>query len=114
MCGSLVEAEASDRWCGGTHNENDYTSADAVTLSNLGLAKAIQSFAFFPSLGWYLCGWKDAGKCKEACLALGPCAEVSVTRSGCCFFSRTHCVGSMRPNDEKYLLQEEACSAVRL
>ena len=46
--------------------------------------------------------------CKQACEALGECAELSMTSAGCCFFGRTHCVGTrLPPTTQKYAFQDK-------
>lgn len=100
----FIAAPSDDHWCGKTHNENEYTLADAETLVKLGLATNKSQFAIDATSGWRLCG-SSLRTCKKACSALGRCAEMSVSRK-CCFFSRSHCVGKTRKNDHKYLLKE--------
>ena len=105
ICIARVAAGPGDHWCGKTHNENEYTSDDVDALVAMG--HSASNFVFDSKNGWRLCQ-ATLDECKQACETLGECAELNVAGNGCCFFGPTHCVGTERSNDQKYLVV--ACS----
>ena len=89
------------RRCGANHNKDDYSDADKVTLANMGLGR----FGLDKTRSWQLCG-SSLNKCKEACVALGDCAEISVNKAGtCCHFAKSMCKGARLKKGTKYRVE---------
>ena len=103
-CTKLEPAPPGDHWCGASHNQGEYTSDDAVTLVDLGLAQQPSRFRL-GSYGWRLCG-ANLQQCQQACVALGDCAELSMASNGCCFPATEACDGTKRTKDSKYQATE--------
>jgi len=102
-CGDWLVASAPDHWCGPTHNSAAYSPADRSILSSLGILNGSLNWEL-GSDGWRLAGAPGLERCKQACRALGACAEMTVNGLAC-FFGRTHCVGHTRTSDVKYLAE---------
>ena len=50
-------------------------------------------------------------ECKEACVALGDCKQISVSAGSnyCCYFSKSQCSGSKVNTQPKYEVESEIC-----
>lgn len=101
-------AQASDpdnHWCGGDHpGQANYTasSTDGTPYADYWQEDVANGN------GWRFCDLEELGPvldvCKEACIALGGCAELSLTNNGCCFPAQTQCFGNKRQGDTKYIV----------
>jgi len=101
----FVDAPAGDDWCGFNHpGQAEYSQEEGDAW-----VKAFNengNWLRSGTHGWRFCGFTRSD-CEKACVAMGDCAELSVTKNGCCFPARSRCDGDSRQADSK--LFSEVC-----
>ena len=98
--GSWELADEGDHWCGASHpGQAGFTQESGQALAEqYGGSWAYSAKA---NNGWVFCEM-SLEDCQAACIAMGDCAELSVTSNSCCFPATSVCEGGRRVNDDKY------------
>jgi len=98
------DAPEGSYWCGVTHpGQAAYTEESGAALA----AEYDGQWGLDTKNGWRFCDM-SLDECRDSCVAMGDCAEMSVASNGCCFVAKSTCDGTKRTNDDKY--QVTACA----